>query len=178
MPTYVAFLRAINLGARRTFPMAELRDCLTEAGYADVATHIQTGNLRLSSPAPSRHEVEAELEQLFTQNRGFEVPTIALTPEELTSVYEGALVLEPVSDGHRRYVTFLKATPPVEVAAELDGWDLAGERARVVGRAVHWVVPGPTQAARLSNARIEKLLGVATTRDLKVVRMLAERWGS
>lgn len=175
---YVAFLRAINLGARRKFPMAELRDCLTAAGYADVATHIQTGNVLLSSPARSRRQVEAELERLFAENRGFEVPTIVVTPEELRSVYDAAAELEPVPDGHRRYVTFLKEEPAAEVAAELDGWNLDGERARVAGRAVHWVIPGPTQAARLSNARIEKLLGVATTRDLKVVRTLADRWGS
>jgi hypothetical protein len=34
------------------------------------------------------------------------------------------------------------------------------------------------QSARINNARVEKLLGVATTRDLKVVTTLAERWGA
>jgi endo-1,4-beta-mannosidase len=34
------------------------------------------------------------------------------------------------------------------------------------------------QNAKLNNARVEKLLGVATTRDLKVITTLAERWGA
>jgi hypothetical protein len=33
------------------------------------------------------------------------------------------------------------------------------------------------QQSRLGNERIERLLGPATTRDLKVVTTLAERWG-
>ena len=33
MGEYVAFLRAINLGKNRKFPMAELRSCLEAAGF-------------------------------------------------------------------------------------------------------------------------------------------------
>jgi hypothetical protein len=74
-------------------------------------------------------------------------------------------------------VTFLKGDPPADKAAELDGWDVEGERVRVRGRAVHWWLTKSTHEARLSNARIEKAVGLGTTRDLKVVAALSERWG-
>jgi uncharacterized protein (DUF1697 family) len=175
--TFIAFLRAINLGRNRKVPMADLRSWLAGAGMADVETYIQTGNVRFTTTLRSHVKAETAMEQLLAERCGFDVPTIALTPAELTKVYDAADALEPVVPDVRRYVTFLKSEPPPEVAAELDAWDAAGERAKVVGRAVHWTVPGPLQAARMSNARVEKLLGVATTRDLKVVRTLAERWG-
>jgi hypothetical protein len=41
---------------------------------------------------------------------------------------------------------------------------------------VVWWLDHPTQAARFSNARVERHV-VATTRDLKVVTTLAQRWG-
>ena len=40
MPTYVAFLRAINLGKNRKFPMADVRRVLTTAGFTDVETEL------------------------------------------------------------------------------------------------------------------------------------------
>ena len=46
------------------------------------------------------------------------------------------------------------------------------------GRAVHLWLDSGYQNTRLNNARVEKLLGVATTRDLKVITTLAQRWGA
>jgi hypothetical protein len=45
-----------------------------------------------------------------------------------------------------------------------------------VGRAVHWWLDHTTAAAKLSNARLERLTGPATTRDVKVVAKLVEKW--
>jgi len=180
VPDYVAFLRAINLGKTRKFPMAELRSCVEAAGFENVETYIQTGNVRVRTRMRSRERVAAELERVFEADRGFVVPTVVLTPAELRQVHADAVSLElPVVGEHvRRYVTFLKEPATSEVAQLLEGLRADGEAARVMGRAVHvWVRDG-YQSARINNARIERLLGVATTRDLKVVATLADRWGA
>lgn len=174
MPTYVAFLRAINLGKTRKFPMAELRGCLTEAGFEDVETHIQTGNVRLESDLPTVAEVEAELERLFEACVGFEVPTIVFTPDELARTYAAATALDV--SAQRRYLTLLKTEPDPAGVEAIDAWTAPGEGARVLGRAVYWWLDHPTAAAKLSNTRLEKNTGVATTRDLKVIAKLVEKW--
>ncbi len=75
-------------------------------------------------------------------------------------------------------MTLLRDQPDAAAAAAVDALSFEGEAARVVGRAVHvWLTRG-VQAAKLSNARLELALGVATTRDLKVITTLAERWGA
>ena len=177
MPAYVAFLRAINLGRTRKFPMAELRDCLGRAGFGDVETYIQTGNVRLTAPHATPEEVAADCERVFAEQTGFEVPTVVLTPTELGEVHAAAVALgPPAAEAGRRYVTFLKEPLPPVAAEGLDGWTAPGEGARVIGRAVHWWIDHPTRDARLSNARIERTGAVGTTRDLKVVTTLAERW--
>ncbi len=179
MATYVAFLRAINLGARRKFPMAELRACLEAAGLADVETYINTGNVRFGTRLRSTGRVGAFLEEAFSANRGFEVPTVVFAPAELRAVYADVLALEqPIGGECRRYVTLLRDQPDAATAAAVDALSFEGEAARVVGRAVHvWLTNG-IQGARLDNARLERALGVATTRDLKVIATLAERWGA
>ena len=52
----------------------------------------------------------------------------------------------------------------------------ADEVARVGGRAVHLLLGGEYHEARLTNAAVEKHLGVATNRNLTVIRALAEKW--
>lgn len=182
MGQYVAFLRAINLGKNRKFPMAELRALLEREGFDPVETHIQTGNVRLGSRLRSPQRLATRLEELFEADRGFAVSTVVLTPRELRQVYVDAQELPTpphLESGEvRRYVTFLKDEPATDVVAEIEAIARETEAARVRGRAVHiWVRDG-YQNALLNNARIERSLGVATTRDLKVVTTLAERWGA
>jgi len=50
MGRYVALLRGINVGGQHIVPMADLRACLTDAGYGDVQTYIQSGNVLLTVP--------------------------------------------------------------------------------------------------------------------------------
>jgi uncharacterized protein (DUF1697 family) len=176
MPTYVAFLRAINLGARRKFPKDALKAAVEAAGCTEVETYINTGNVRLTSRLRSRAAVESALEKAFMEDRGFEVPTIVLTPKELTTVAADA---ERFADGHDglHYVSLLKEEPSQAAIARLEESSSAEEVAKVGGRAVHLLLGPDYHTARLTNAVVEKHLGIATNRNLKVIRTLAEKWG-
>ena len=175
MSTHVAFLRAINLGRNRKVPMKELVPCLEAAGFADVATHLATGNVRLSSDHRSTSAVERAVEDALEERFGFEVPTIVLTLDELAEVVTEA---DDVPQAQRQYVTLLKQAPPADVVHELDSWSAPGEGAKVGRRAVHWWAEHDSQASKLSNAVVEKQLGVATTRTVAVVRTVHQKWGS
>ncbi len=178
MPRYVAFLRAVNVGAR-SFPMAELRTLLGEAGYAEVQTHIQTGNVRLDSPRRSAAKVAEELEVLFETDRGFQVPTVVLTTRELVEVAadadEVARDLQP-QFGH--YVELLRTTPTPEGVRTIEEQRHPGQRAVVRGRAVHLFFDIAFHEAKGPSAAVRQAMGVSTNRNVKVIRKLAEKWGS
>ncbi len=176
MPRYVAFLRAINVG-KRQYPMAELRAALDAAGFVDCKTHIQTGNVLLTSPLRSRARLEERLEELFEEDRGFEVRTIVLTPDEVRQVVRDADELaarHPAGHGH--YVSLLKQEPTAAVVEKLEGHGHAGETVVVRGRAVHLLYDKPYHEAKMSNAPVEKALGVATNRNIRVIRAIADKW--
>jgi uncharacterized protein (DUF1697 family) len=176
MPSYVAFLRAINLGAVRKFGKDDIKRVVESVGCAGVATHINTGNVLLRTSLRSRAKVEQTLEDAFLADRGFAVPTIAFTLAELAGLAADADRLAQGSPD-RHYVTLLKTEPTAEAMEELNALAYDGERALVSGRGVHlFLTERAYHSARLSNARIEKLLGVATTRDVKVIRALATKW--
>ncbi|MXV18754.1 DUF1697 domain-containing protein [Deinococcus xianganensis] len=77
---FVALLHAVNLGARRKVPMADLRALLTGLGLEDVRTYIQSGNAVLSAAPETdlRGRLEAALEAQF----GFPVPVTLRTAHE------------------------------------------------------------------------------------------------
>lgn len=177
MANYIAFLRAINVGGRFA-KMADLRAGLSDKGFGEVESYIQSGNLRFSSSLPVAGEVELALEASLEQICGFTVSTVVRTPaqlSELTSYGEG--LASPLEGEARRYVSFLKEDPDDELIATMNGWDIAEERAHVKGREVYLWLAHPSHAAKLSNARIERGGAVATTRDWKVVSALGEMWG-
>jgi uncharacterized protein (DUF1697 family) len=177
MATYIAFLRAINLGATRKFPKDAIKAAVEAAGGTDVETYINTGNVRLDSTLRSREKVEEALERAFLEDRGFEVPTIVFTPQELAEIAEDA---KRFGDGHagRHYVSLLKQAPSAAAVARLEEASTAEEVARVGGRAVHLLLGEEYHTAKLTNAAVERELGVSTNRNLTVIRTLAERWGA
>ena len=177
MATYIAFLRAINLGATRKFPKDAIKAAVEAAGGTAVETYINTGNVRLDSTLRSRARVEEALERAFREDRGFEVPTIVFTPRELTEIAEDA---KRFGDGHsgRHYISLLKQAPSAAAVARLEELSTAQEVARVGGRAVHLLLGDEYHTAKLTNAAVEKELGVSTNRNLTVIRTLAERWGA
>ena len=117
MATYVAFLRAINLGATRKFPKDDIVAATEAAGFEDVATHINTGNVRLSTTMRSRARIEAALEAAYLADRGFEVPTIVYAGSELREVHEHA---STVDHAGKHYVALLRV-PLVETAPASGG---------------------------------------------------------
>lgn len=175
MPTYVAFLRAINLGATRKFPQDAIRAAVEGLGCTDVETYINTGNVRLTTPLRSRHKVEALLEEAFRADRGFEVPTVVLTPVELAEVARHAASLARPG---RHYVELLKTAPSPEVVALLEAGSDPRKTAQVGERAIHFLVDTDYAGAALLRKGVEKQLGVTTNRNAKVIGELAARWGA
>jgi uncharacterized protein (DUF1697 family) len=176
MPTYIAFLRAVNVGGRFV-TMAALRTALSDKGFGDTESHIQSGNVRLTSTLRSAAAVELALETALEEICGFTVRTIVRTPAQLGELTAyGAGLVAPL-EGARRYVTFLKTDPDNELRTAMDGWDVPGERAHIHGREIYLWFTHPSHTAKLSNARIERGGVVATSRDWKVVSAVGQMWG-
>lgn len=171
--TWIGFLRAINLGARRKFPKDAIRAAVEAAGGTGVETYINTGNVRLGHPVASREEVERLLEEAFAADRGFDVPTVCFSPDELSAVDAEAARIGAGHDG-AQYVWLLKDLPDPEAGAAVEA--ATEGRVRVVGRAAHLLTPGGYQAATVENKAVQRHLGVGTNRNVTVIRTLAAKW--
>ena len=123
MTSYIALLRAVNVGGTGKLPMADLRAMATELGYSNVRTFIASGNLLFDSPL-SEAEVKAALEARLEAYAGKPVPVFVRTAAEMAAV--GAANPFPDAHGSRLMVFFYDAAPPADLLDLVRGQ--AGER--------------------------------------------------
>ncbi len=177
MPTYVAFLRAINLGATRKFPKDDIVAATQAAGGSDVETYINTGNVRLTHRARSVGAVQRALEQTYAAQAGFEVPTVVFTGSELAVLASrGEELHEEHDPAGQHYVTLYAEAPSTTTTLALGALQHDGERCVVDGRAAYVLLDGDIHTSRLLASREFKALGQGTARTIKVLRTVVEKW--
>lgn len=172
--TYVALVRAINLGATNKISMADLREVFIGLGCEDVATYVQSGNVIFrSSDKPA--ELLRAIETRISRDHGLGVTVLLRTKAELAKVHAGNPFAERVTDPTKLHVTFLADTPERSRVRALDPEADGPDEFRVVGREIYLHYPTGYGRSKLSNAYFEKRLGVkATTRNWRTVTKLAE----
>ncbi len=178
MTTYVAFLRAINLGKNRQFGKDAIVAATLAAGFDGVATHINTGNVRIGTRMRSRAKVRDTLEAAYLADRGFAVPVSLMSPAELPAVAaRSAELVAGMGEGWdgRGYVSFLREDPTPEGSAALAALSTDDELAVVEGRVAHLMVRS-YGTSRLTNAAVERHVGVATARATTVVEAIIAKW--
>ena len=108
MPRYLVFLRGVNVGGKR-LPMADLRAALQSAGFADVVTHLQSGNVVLTSPLGAA-ELGPQVEAVIERNAGVHTDVIVRTVEELAAAVD-ADPFASIATDPSRHVLGLMAGP-------------------------------------------------------------------
>jgi uncharacterized protein (DUF1697 family) len=173
----VIMLRGINIGPARRVPMADLRALFADAGYEDVRTYVQSGNVVLESTAKPA-ELERETAALISERFGFDVPVVVRTSRQLAAVVKPN-PLGDVADNPKRYqVSFLAAKPGAAVVKKLEELAADAERVACHGREVYAWHPEGVARSKLWNALAGKGLGVtATARNWTTVTTLLEMAG-
>jgi uncharacterized protein (DUF1697 family) len=174
MAVHVAMLRGINVGGRHRVPMAELRTLLTDAGYEDVRTYVQSGNIVLTSPSKPA-EVERDLRARISERFDFDVPVVVRNRTQLKRVIERDPIDDAADDPKRYQVTFLAGKLPADVATRLQERMIESERFVVRGREIYTWHPEGVARSKLAGAIADKGLGVtATARNWTTVTTLLE----
>jgi uncharacterized protein (DUF1697 family) len=82
---YVAFLRAINVGGRFV-KMDVLAKIFSDAGFKNVRTFIQSGNVIFDSGETDSDLLADKIEKLLQKKLGYEVDTMIRTLDELEAM--------------------------------------------------------------------------------------------
>src|SRR5437868_4312212 len=118
MGSFVALLRAVNVGGTGKLPMSELKAMCEELGFGSVRTYIASGNVVFSS-RKSEAAVKAGLEKRLEGYAGKSVGVLVRTAAEMAQV----LADNPFPDAppNRTVAIFLDRAPPADTLAAVRG---------------------------------------------------------
>ena len=162
MPTWVALLRAVNLGARNKVSMPALRSALTDAGFTDVRTYVNSGNVVLDSPLRSPAKVGTAVHDLIVEHFGVDTPVLMRTGPQLAAVLDWNPFPDAAAD-HPQLVAVLHLSAE-PAAAAVDAL-LAAEHGlvRLAHRGEEIVIDWHDRTGRPATDRALRRLDVETT---------------
>jgi uncharacterized protein (DUF1697 family) len=164
MPVHFALLRAVNVGGRNPVRMAKLCDLLTELGFVDVRSLLQTGNLVFRSRAQTGAELEVFLEAQAAERHDLHTDFFVRTEKEWKQI----IANNPFPEEAKRnpshlLVVFLKRSPSMKESEQLQAAITGPEIVSINGREVYIVYPGGIGRSRVTNAFVERKLGTRGT---------------
>jgi uncharacterized protein (DUF1697 family) len=173
----IVLLRGINLGPRNRIAMPALRELLTGAGFEDVRTYVQSGNVVLETRRKPAGVAKA-CEELIAAELGLDIGVVVRTRDELAEVVRRN-PLGDVADNPKRYqVSFLDSELDPKVADTLSGLAAGSERMEVIGREIYAWHPEGVARSKLWAGLAGKGLGVkSTARNWTTVTTLLEMAG-
>lgn len=118
MTTYVALLRAVNVGGTGKLPMSTLVRMCEASGFEQVRTYIASGNAVFRSGLKERR-IKALLEERLASHAGKPVGVLIRTAAEI----EAVLASNPfrAAPPNRTVAIFLEAAPPPEALEQVRG---------------------------------------------------------
>ena len=177
MARYAALLRGINIGPRNRIAMPALREALEEAGFEDVATYVQSGNVVLTSGAKA-DAVRRKVEQVIAGNFGLDIPVLVRTKAELAAVVKRNPLGKVATEPKRYQVSFLDKKLPAKTLTELEAVAVPGEQVVAHGRELYAWHPAGVARSKLWAKLAGKSLGVtARARNWTTVEALLELAG-
>ncbi|WDE01250.1 DUF1697 domain-containing protein [Thalassomonas actiniarum] len=167
MKTYIILLRGVNVGGKNLLPMKELKKVLEGAGFEQVKTYIQSGNIVLLSDS----NPETEISGLIQAEFGFTPQILVLENDEFT----GCVANNPYQalEGKSVHFYFCKTKPQIN-EEKLAALISATESYQLVEKVFYLHAPDGIGRSKLV-ANIEACLGVAATgRNLNTVNKLTD----
>ena len=144
LTTYVALLRAVNVGGTGKLPMSKLVEFCERAGFTEAHTYIASGNAIFRSRSSERDVGEA-LEAQLRSCAGKSVGVIVRSADELAKV----VARNPFRDKPANRVVALFTDEPLPAQA-LDGAaGVAGEVVRLGARELFVFYPDGMGVSRL-----------------------------
>ena len=174
MPTQIVLLRGINLGATNRISMPPLRKALEAAGFENVQTYVQSGNVVLDTEL-AEEQLTDRFTELLRAEFDLGVPVVTRTRDELAAVVELNPLGHVATEPKRYQVSFLSAEPPAEVVERMAALAVHDEAFAAHGRELYGWHPSGIARSKLWGGLADKKLGVtATARNWATVTRLLE----
>ncbi len=154
--------------------MPELRSALEEAGFGDVKTYVQSGNVVLSSRGAAT-AVARKVGRVISTRFDLDIEVVVRTRDELAGIVKRNPHAGVATDPKRYQVTFLSEKPGKELIGRVERLAAEGEKIAHAGRELYVWHPDGIGRSKLAELLAGRRLGVvATSRNWRTVEALLE----
>jgi uncharacterized protein (DUF1697 family) len=164
LTTFIALIRAVNVGGTGKLAMNDLTAICEAAGFTDVRTHLASGNAIFKS-GHSEKKVKAALEKRLAEHAGKPVGVMVRTAAEMAAV----LAANP----------FSRAAPNQSVAIFLDRPPPQDALRTVAGKTIEQIVIGRREiyvhyGAAMADSKLKiPAAKTGTARNMNTIAKLA-----
>ena len=171
MKTYIALIRGINVGGHKKVPMAMLRNLLSNAGFEDVKTYIQSGNVVFKSSVKNSNTIAIIIQKEIESQFGFLVPVIIKTKEELQEIFNSCVFSEEKKS--KSYFILLNKIPNANLVKEVETITFENEEFSIVNNCLYFYSSVGYGRTKFNMNNFEKKLNVkATSRNYNTINKL------
>lgn len=177
MSKHIAFLRAINVGGHNV-KMDYMRQLFRSFGFSNVETFIASGNVIFDVKEGNVKALEKKIETCLHDALGYEVTTFIRATAELAEIAS----YKPFPQSQ------LDAATALNIGFLAEALDKSAKQKLMLlqtdiddfhyhGREIYWLCKKKQSDSKVSNAVIEKMLGMKSTlRGVSTVNKLAEKY--
>ena len=163
-PTHVALIRGINVGRAKRVAMADLRAMITDLGYENVTTLLNSGNALFTTnddPDKATELIERGLEAQL----GVPARVVVLSAAELDTIISENPLLDVANNPSRLFAAVLANRADAKRLKPLLDQDWNPEVLAVGSRAAYIWCPDGIAESPLSEALGKTLRDAVTTRN-------------
>ncbi|MGT2784536.1 DUF1697 domain-containing protein [Streptococcus merionis] len=170
----IILLRGVTPTGRNRIPkMAYLAEILTEAGFDNVQTYIQSGNVILET-ALSDETIRKLVHDTILEKIGADLSVIIKTPAQLEMAFQEN-PFDETYDLSRIHLVFTNDDLDTEALNGLSQTDFGDETFVAGSECLYLYLPRDAKKKRLNTNFLEKQLGICMTmRKLSVIKRLSE----
>jgi uncharacterized protein (DUF1697 family) len=160
MSIYIALLRGINVGGHNAVAMSDLRDLLTDLGFAGATTLLQSGNVVFQAAGKTSNALESLLEKETARRMGVSADYIVRSANEWAKVVAAnPFPKEAEEDPGHLIVMSLKSAVAAKSVESLQASVKGPETVRGSGKQIYIAYPEGIGRSKLTGTVIEKKLG-------------------
>src|ERR1051326_3690421 len=88
---FVALLRGVNVGGNNVISMRELKESFEEAGFTQVSTYINSGNVIFTTKKTDARKLERKLEQMLLKDFDLDAKVVVRSLSERSEEHTSEL---------------------------------------------------------------------------------------